>query len=59
VAGFCKYGDEPSGSGATELVDKLRNLNFAVSLYCFIRNSGAICRLTPLAKVNLRLTFRI
>jgi hypothetical protein len=21
VAGFCEYGDEPSGSGATELVN--------------------------------------
>jgi hypothetical protein len=25
VAGFCEYGDEPSGSGATELVKLIMN----------------------------------
>jgi hypothetical protein len=26
VAGYCEYGDEPSGSGATELVSSLHDL---------------------------------
>jgi hypothetical protein len=31
VAGFCEYGDEPSGSGATELVDTVLPVsNFAL-----------------------------
>jgi hypothetical protein len=36
------------------VVDKLRNLIFTVSLYCFIQKSGAVCHLAPLA---VRLTF--
>jgi hypothetical protein len=28
VVGSCEYGDEPSGSGATELVSRLESLIF-------------------------------
>jgi hypothetical protein len=35
VAGCCKYGDEPSGSGATELVSYCIHLNDFLNGPCF------------------------
>jgi hypothetical protein len=45
VAGSCEYGDEPSGSGATELVKWcLHNVRTKVGLLCYDSNLGnGIC----------------
>jgi hypothetical protein len=32
VEGSCKYGDDPSGSGATELVRTLRSLTISYTV---------------------------
>jgi hypothetical protein len=47
VAGCCEYGDEPSGSGATELVKQYLKwlINFKVVFPEFLHDLSCCCRL--------------
>jgi hypothetical protein len=52
VAGCCECGDEPSGSGATELVRSLIRCNYIIEQFLPILFSYQI-RLRPLFEGNI------
>jgi hypothetical protein len=43
VAAFCEYGDEPSGSGATELVRQLVLVFSCYVLFYYFTLSRLVC----------------